>query len=494
VIASPWLAVDSTSDRVQHALEVRRLHDAFTAGDDVTGLRAVVAQSWRRSDEAGIDPDRHLAPIVMDEEEIADRWSRHPLFPVLPMLRRLLSDATTHSGHMLVISDARGVLLWIEGHRRVIDATENMHLVCGADWSETGAGTNAMGTSIAVDHPVQIFSAEHFNKIVHPWQCSGAPIHDPDTGEIIGVIDLTGHLRTAHPHTLSLVTAAAGMAEAYLAQEMERRDARLREAYLARVGGAGVPTALVRGGGRVLLSVPGGWPGERVALPEGGGELQLPDGSEAVAEPLPGADAYIVWKRIARAPSVRPALRLDLLGSPPSASVAGRRVELTQRHAEILAILALSPRGLTAEQLTLELYGERGKPVTVRAELSRLRRLLAGLVHARPYRLLGAPAVDFLEVERLVEHDRAAEALDRYPAPLLPGSEVPLVAEARTRLDGGLRRSILQSGDTALIARWCASASGRDDLPAAELLLSLLDERDPAHPGARARVARLRQA
>ena len=61
-----------------------------------------------------------------------------------------------------------------------------MHFVCGADWSEQGAGTNALGTAIAVDHPVQIFSAEHFNRIVHPWQCSGAPIHDPATGEILG--------------------------------------------------------------------------------------------------------------------------------------------------------------------------------------------------------------------------------------------------------------------------------------------------------------------
>lgn len=134
----------------------------------------------------------------MDDRELQARWAAHPLFPVLPVLRDLLSGATNESAHMLVISDARGVLMWIDGHRRVIAATEDMHFVCGADWSEAGAGTNALGTAIAVDHPVQIFSAEHFNRAVHPWQCSGAPIHHPETGEILGVLD---SLATCAPPT-----------------------------------------------------------------------------------------------------------------------------------------------------------------------------------------------------------------------------------------------------------------------------------------------------
>ncbi len=231
---NPWLAVNPTGDRLAQAQSLRRVNEAFHEGRDVAGsVRAVVAQSWARSSDAGVDPIRDRAPIVIDDREIEERWSRHPLFPVLPVLRDLLSSATSESAHMLVISDARGVLLWIEGHHRVIEATHDMHFVCGADWSERGAGTNALGTALAVDHPVQIFSAEHYSRIVHPWQCSGAPIHDPATGEILGVIDLTGHLRTAHPHTLSLVAAAAGMAEAFLRHDQHHRDQRTREAYLS---------------------------------------------------------------------------------------------------------------------------------------------------------------------------------------------------------------------------------------------------------------------
>lgn len=492
-----WVAVDSVSDRLQHARALRRLHDAFQGGQDVLrGVRAVVAHSWERSDAAGIDPAQHRAPIVMDERELEDRWNTHPLYPVLPVLRELLTDATKESGHMLVISDARGVLLWIEGHQRVIEATEDMHFVTGADWSEAGAGTNALGTAIAVDHPVQIFSAEHYNRIVHPWQCSGAPIHDPETGELLGVIDLTGHLKTAHPHTLSLVSAAAGMAEVYLRQQVTRRDEELREAYLSRIAGTAQPSALVTTAGRVIMAVPHDWLGT-VTLPVAGpGEIALPGDRTGVAEPLPGGGAFIVWREPAHTatPTVPPAaVMLQLLGPKPQVLLPGRTVELTPRHGEILAILALFPQGLTAEQLTLELYGEHGKAVTVRAELSRLRRLLGPALQARPYRLRGPVQSDLFDVEQLLQNGRLARALERCPAPLLPASDAPRIVQARERLDSGLRRAVMQSGDTALLAGWTGSVAGAEDQPAVELLLSLLDAGDARHPAAAAHAARLRR-
>jgi hypothetical protein len=482
-LPNPWVA-DPGTDPVARARSLQRLHDAFQQGRDVDRrVRAIVAQSWARSGAAGVDPARHLAPIVLDEREIEHRWRSHPLYTVLPALRELLSDATTQTGHMLVISDAQGVLLWIEGHHQVVEATEEMHFVCGADWSEAGAGTNALGTAIAIDHPVQIFSAEHFNAVVHPWQCSGAPIHDPETGEVLGVIDLTGHLTTAHPHTLALVTAAAAMAEAFLREQGRLRDERLRDAYLARIAGKSQPTALLGRGGRLVMAVPHDW--DRAEI-------------EAV-EPLAG-DGEIVWGRPRRslpavdapkAPAPAVGVRLELLGRRPAVHLDGRRMDLTLRHAELLAVLLLSPRGLTAEQLTLELYGERGKPVTLRAELSRLRRLLGDVVQARPYRLAAEVGADFLDVRRCLDGDPLS-ALDRYPEPLLVESEVPLIEEARFAVDSAIRHAVMRSGDANALARWCSAVSGADDQPAAELLVSLLGPDDARRPGALARVTRLR--
>ena len=472
------------------------MHDAFHSGDEVAGtVRAVVKQSWARSGEAGIDPGEGRAPIVVDEDAIADRWEHHPLYAVLPVLRDLLSDATTRAGHMLVISDARGVLLWIEGHQHVMEATENMHFVCGADWSEQGAGTNALGTAIAVDHPVQIFSAEHFSRLVHPWQCSGAPIHDPETGEIIGVVDLTGHLKTAHPHTLSLVSAAAGMAEAYLRAEQQRSTQRLRELYCARIAGTAQPTALLNAHGRVVMSVPHGWV-DGTLLVGPGGEVTLADGTSATAEPL-GGGGHVLWRQARPTrPPVDPqaaALHLEFLGGPRVRTADGL-ITVGLRQAELLAVLALCPEGLTTEQLALALYGDRGKPVTIRAEVSRLRRVLGQVLQSRPYRLAAPVHSDFEDVERMLDAGQLARALKRYPDQLLRHSEVPLIVEARQRLDGTIRNAVLASADPDLVATWCAGPAGRDDQAAAELLLGLLPAGDARHPAARARAQRLRRS
>ena len=492
--SNPWLAVRPVGDRLAQARALQRVHEAFHRGQDVSSnLRPVIAQSWVRCGEAGLDPG-HLPPIVMGEAEIQERWSRHPLYPVLPMLRDLLHDATNDSAHMLVISDANGVLMWIEGHHRVIEATHAMHFVCGADWSEPGAGTNGLGTAIAVDHPVQIFSAEHFNRIVHPLHCCGAPIHDPATGELLGVVDLTGDLRTAHPHTLSLVSAAAGMAEAYLRHDRQRQDQRLREAYRDRIGGSSQPTALVRPSGHVVTCAPQGWLPAIVAAPRPGVELRLPGGGIADVEALPGFDGLVLWRRRdgASRPDGPVGVRLELLHRRPRIALPGGIRELSGRHAEILAVLLLAGRGLTSEQLTLEVYGETGKPVTLRAEMSRLRHSLGGVLRARPYAFAVPVSSDLQDAEELVAEGHLSEALAFLTGErLLPASAAPRVVEARERLEQGLRGSIMRADDPDLLAAWCRSAPGEDDAAAARALLASLPPDDARSAAARAHLRRL---
>ena len=61
------------------------------------------------------------------------------------------------------------------------------------------------------------------------------------------------------------------------------------------------------------------------------------------------------------------------------------------------------------------------------------------------------------------------------------GSSV-LVVEAHQRLDGTILNGVLASADPDLVAAWCAGPAGRDDQPAAELLLGLLPAGDERHP------------
>ena len=58
----------------------------------------------------------------------------------------------------------------------------------------------------------------------------------------------------------------------------------------------------------------------------------------------------------------------------------------------LLLLANAGAAGMDAAALSAALYGDREHLVTVRAEMSRLRRSLGGLLLARPYRL--APHVD----------------------------------------------------------------------------------------------------
>ncbi|HWS33676.1 MAG TPA: GAF domain-containing protein, partial [Actinoplanes sp.] len=146
-------------------------------------------------------------------------------------------------------------------------------------------------------------------------------------------------------------------------------------------------------------------------------------------------------------------------------AVQGRQVRLGRRHSELLALLTVHPEGRTGDQLGMELYGDDVNPVTIRAELSRLRRILGPeLLDSRPYRLRTVLETDFGTVARLLDAGRVAEALDVYPGPLLPGSDAPGIVRLRRLLDHRLRAAILAAGDPRLLQRWLNSAWGGDDL------------------------------
>jgi hypothetical protein len=417
-LVNPWLALESGADPVERVRALRRAHAAFVgAGQSAVAVRRVVGASWRRSLRARVDPDASGAPIDLVDSALAAYRATHPLARALPLLRDVLGGSYDTGDQLMAVTDAAGRLLWVEGRPEVRRRAEAMNFVAGAWWDERHVGTNAPGTALAVDHAVQIFAAEHFNRAVQRWTCSAAPIHDPRTGWLLGAVDITGGDQVANPHSLALVQAAARLAETYLA----------------------------RG--------PGADPAD--------------DGAGISVTGLGQDEATI--------------------------SLHGQRVLLSRRHSEILVLLVCHPEGLTGERLGLELYGDVLNPVTLRAELSRLRRLLGpDLLDSRPYRLRAPVRADFLTVTRLLDAGALREALAAYRGPLLPGSAAPGVLRLRSLLDQQARAAVLASRDASLLAAWTRSPTGADDLAVWEALALALPAGSSQRAMARVGVAELR--
>src|SRR5215216_4150810 len=161
-VHSSWTAVDLAADRVAWARLLRRAHEVVLSGrGNPPVLRRVIVRSWERCVAAGVDLDRP-APRLLDEAETATRFAAHPLAAVVPILSGSLGPATTEARHLIVLSDADGVLLWAEGHPSMLEAAMAPRFLRGSLCSEAAVGTNALGTALALDHPIQVFSAEHF--------------------------------------------------------------------------------------------------------------------------------------------------------------------------------------------------------------------------------------------------------------------------------------------------------------------------------------------
>ena len=211
------LAMPRGADPAALSRHLEVAHDQFVSTGHIDpALRQLVFESWRRSLEGGLDPEQALAAIRLDDSALADIRDSHPLAAGMPVIRRLLVESAAEAGLLVAVSDAAGQLLWVEGDSSLRSRAESMHFLPGADWSESSVGTNAPGTALALDRPVQIFGAEHLARQVTPWSCSAAPIHDPDTGAILGVLDLTGGPEVATAQSLTLVRATVAAVEAEL--------------------------------------------------------------------------------------------------------------------------------------------------------------------------------------------------------------------------------------------------------------------------------------
>lgn len=412
-----WVAWPNGCDPVDLSRKLSVARERFVStGATPDGVRSVVADSWRRSKASGVDPDGAPPPLDLAYDDLREYRADHPMAAAMPVVRRLLVDAAGAAGLIVAVADEAGRLLWVEGDRTVRSLAEGIHFVPGTNWDERHAGTNAPGTALALNHCVQIFAAEHFASPVASWSCSAAPVHDPDTGALIGVIDVTGGDQVAAPPTLALVRATVA------AVESELRVHRLT-------------------GGRVHPEAPA---------------------------------------------------RLSVLGGPGRLTLGHRTVELSQRHAELLLVLTEHPAGRTAEQLALALYPGEAAPVTVRAELSRLRALLPELaLRSRPYRLGRPVTTDLAEARALVARGVPGRALTMAPGPVLPRSEAPAVRELREEFAVSLRSAVLRAGDPDLLVRYAGSELGADDVEALHACLAVLPATSPRRARFVARLARL---
>lgn len=162
-------------------------------------VRQVIWDSWRRSVEAGIDPeDSHYRFVAA--QALAATLANH----------RVLIAAAAQVMHGLLAYNPRG-------HINLTDAEGTTLYFCGLDITPVGSrllesvqGTNCTGLALAEDRLMYVLAEENFAGALRQrrMHCAAAPIKDAQ-GLTLAMLTLTAEPGWFHFHTLGTVQAAA---------------------------------------------------------------------------------------------------------------------------------------------------------------------------------------------------------------------------------------------------------------------------------------------
>lgn len=209
------------------------------AASELRGVPDHIAASWRRSASRGVRP-AEVRSTYSDDLDLGSRLM-HSARPVLERLAGQLDGIpmcvalTDNHARLLARRDTSS---WVG---RLLD---RVSFAQGFDFAEGQVGTNGVGTVPEFGESMYVVGAEHFVENLHAFACAGAPIRDPFTGRIEGVLDISCLADHATPIMHSLVRSSAAeiernllmdrnLAQQALFDAYTRVDARSRDAVLA---------------------------------------------------------------------------------------------------------------------------------------------------------------------------------------------------------------------------------------------------------------------
>lgn len=148
-----------------------------------------IFSSWRRS-MTSVNHHRSQAPCE-DVSSIRDAWNTSPLSIAAQKEQGQIMQLAREGDLAAAIADPHGRLLWSFSSTHMRERTQDANFHAGGHWDEKSIGTNAIGLSKTLRRPVTVFSSEHYQPFLHDWVCYAAPIVHPQSGECVGILDIS---------------------------------------------------------------------------------------------------------------------------------------------------------------------------------------------------------------------------------------------------------------------------------------------------------------
>ncbi|PPZ94907.1 transcriptional regulator [Acinetobacter ursingii] len=169
----------------RHTVETLRQQSILKTGQ-TSQVNESIASSWQRSVSAAIPKERSAAPLL----SLAQKQPS-ALDIALQYCGNDLKHVAEQSSMVIAVGDVGSTIIWTAASQQMRSAAERVHFVEGGQWGEEMVGTNALALSIKTRQSSCVFSNEHYMQSVQDWVCYAAPIIDPHSRQLLGVIDLS---------------------------------------------------------------------------------------------------------------------------------------------------------------------------------------------------------------------------------------------------------------------------------------------------------------
>ena len=185
----------------------------FERGEVAQGLLdEVITRSWQRCALQHVPEDvRDVRHCSSSELRMLREQNQELITYARPELESLYQQIA-HTSSSVILTDAHGVLLYSMGDAEFLNRAERVALQAGACWDELNRGTNAVGTALVERRPVVVHGPEHYLNSNRFLTCSATPILSP-TGDLLGVLDVSGDHRSRQLHTIGLVRISSTLIE-----------------------------------------------------------------------------------------------------------------------------------------------------------------------------------------------------------------------------------------------------------------------------------------
>ncbi|MCK4260001.1 MAG: HD domain-containing protein [Halanaerobiales bacterium] len=175
-------------------------------------IREPVFESWLRCKISRIDPYAMSGPKLSPGDLHLLLRDNSKLLQVATPLMEDLYKFIKGSRFVIILADREGYILKTLANPAFIGQLTNWNMIPGSNFSERYIGTNAIGTSLYINGPIQVQGEEHYLKSNHTWTGSAAPIHSSD-GELIGCLSISGPADETHIHNLGMIVSTVNSIE-----------------------------------------------------------------------------------------------------------------------------------------------------------------------------------------------------------------------------------------------------------------------------------------